>query len=38
MYTTNTCYMNQTDMVGKIDQVHVIAVGSTNEFKLVPFD
>lgn len=30
--------MNQTDRVGKIDQIHVIAAGATNEFKLVPFD
>lgn len=30
--------MNQTDRVGKTDQIHVIAAGATNEFELVPFD
>lgn len=38
MHTTNTCYMNQRDRVGKMDQIHVIAAGATSKFKLVPFD
>lgn len=34
----DTCYMSKTDMVGTIDQIHVIAAGTTTGFQLVPFN